>query len=189
MPLNRRLMLALTPLAGLLVLQREPLADARGTFERLFCDDELGEWLGGRQVRQINHTTTGVASTVRGLHYQSVPNAEAKVVTCLRGRVFDVAVDLRADSPTFLQWHGVVLSEDNYRSLLIPEGFAHGFQALVDDCHLLYLHTASHAPGSEGGLHPEDPRVGVRWPLTVGGLSPRDAGRPWLSPSFTGLQL
>ena len=88
---------------------------------------------------------------MRGLHFQYPPHAETKLVSCLRGEVFDVAVDLRRDSPTFLRWHAEILSSDNHRTLLIPEGFAHGFQTLTEDCELLYLHTAAWQPGAEGG--------------------------------------
>jgi dTDP-4-dehydrorhamnose 3,5-epimerase len=184
---TERLTLEQTPLTGLQVLQRHPIGDSRGYFERLFCDDVLAAWLGDRAVRQINRTRTVAAGTVRGLHFQYAPWAEAKLVSCLQGEVFDVAVDLRRHSPTFLQWHGEVLSGDNHRSLLIPEGFAHGFQTLVGDCELLYVHTAPHAPGAEGGVHPSDPRLRIAWPLPVAGLSPRDAGHQRLTDAFTGL--
>lgn len=187
MPMTERLTIELTALTGLQVLQRHPIGDRRGYFERLFCGDELAAWLGDRAVRQINRTTTDAAGTVRGLHFQHIPCAEAKLVSCLQGEVFDVAVDLRRHSPTFLQWHGEVLSGDNHRSLLIPEGFAHGFQTLVGGCELLYVHTAPHTPAAEGGVHPGDPRLGIAWPLPVSGLSPRDAGQPWLTEAFTGL--
>jgi len=110
-------------------------------------------------------------------------------VSCLRGAVWDVAVDLRAGSPTFLQWFGTELSAANHRALLIPPGFAHGFQALADDCEMLYLHSAPHAPASEGGLDALDPRLAIAWPLPVAERSPRDAEHPLLAPGFTGLPL
>ena len=107
---------------------------------------------------QINHTLTGRRGTVRGMHYQRPPHAETKFISCLRGEVFDVAVDLRHDSPTFLRWHAEVLSAENHRTLVVPEGFAHGFQTLAEDCELLYLHTAAFAADSEGALNANDPR-------------------------------
>lgn len=176
-----------TPLQGVQVLQRHPIGDSRGYLERLFCDDELSDWFTGRPIRQINRTRTTARGTVRGLHFQHPPHAEAKVVTCLTGEVFDVAVDLRRHSPTFLRWHAEVLSGANHRSLLIPAGFAHGFQTLVDDCELLYFHTAPYAPGAEAGVHAADPRVAITWPLPVQGLSARDAGHAWISEQFPGV--
>jgi dTDP-4-dehydrorhamnose 3,5-epimerase len=112
-----------------------------------------------------------------------------KLVSCLRGEVFDVAVDLRDGSPTFLKWHAEILSATNYKTLLIPEGFAHGFQALADDSEMLYLHTVPFQRGSEAGLHPADPRLGIRWPLDVAELSPRDAGHPMVKSIFRGVRI
>ncbi len=108
-------------------------------------------------------------------------------MSCLRGRVFDVAVDLRRSSPTFLNWHAEILSADNHRTLFIPEGFAHGFQALEDDCEMLYFHTAAHMREAEGGVHPLDPRLAIAWPLPPCGLSPRDGGFPMLDDRFSGV--
>jgi dTDP-4-dehydrorhamnose 3,5-epimerase len=114
------------------------------------------------------------------MHFQREPNAEMKFVTCLRGEVFDVAVDLRPGSPTYLRWHGEILSGSNHKTLVIPEGFAHGFQTLTEDCEMLYLHTASHHSGSEGGLHPLDPALSIPWPLPVAEMSARDSSHPFL---------
>ncbi len=176
-----------TAIQGLAVLQRKPLGDSRGYLERLFCAGELAELLDGRAIVQINHTLTASRGTARGLHFQHPPHAETKFVSCLHGRIFDVAVDLRRGSPTFLRWHAEILSADNHRTLMIPEGFAHGFQALADNCEMLYFHTAAYDPAAEGGLHTEDPRIAIEWPLPVAGLSPRDAGHPLLDDSFSGI--
>lgn len=178
-----------TPLAGLQLVQRQKLQDARGFLSRLFCAEELAAagWHG--PVAQINHTCTRQAGTVRGLHYQKAPHAEIKLVSCLRGAVWDVAVDLRPDSPTYLRWHAEELSADNGHALLIPQGFAHGFQALADDSELLYCHSSAHAPQAEAGLHPQDARLAIAWPLPVQGLSPRDAGHPLMSADFEGVRL
>lgn len=176
-----------TPIAGLALLQRRPLADARGWFERLFCIHELEVVLGGRRIVQINQTLTAIAGTVRGLHFQHPPHGECKVVGCLSGAVFDVALDLRRGSPTFLHWHGELLSGENHRTLVIPEGFAHGFQTLTDDCRMLYLHTQAYVRSAEGGINAEDPRLGIRWPLTVAGRSSRDAAHPFLNDDFEGI--
>src|SRR5947209_3797458 len=131
-----------TPIRGLKVIRRRPVTDERGKFERLFCAQDLKALLAGRTIVQVNHTVTAKAGTVLGMHFQHAPHAEVKMVTCLRGEVFDVAVDLRRDSPTLLRWHAEILRPDDQKTFLIPEGFAHGLQALSDDCELLYFHTA-----------------------------------------------
>ena len=127
--------------------------------------------------------------TVRGMHYQTPPHAEAKLVSCLRGEVFDVAVDLRRGSPTFLRWHAERLSPGNHKTLLIPEGCAHGFQALAPDCELLYVHTAPYAPNAEGGVHPRDPRLAISWPEPIAILSRRDEAHPPIADGYTGIAL
>jgi dTDP-4-dehydrorhamnose 3,5-epimerase len=176
-----------TPLANLSLLQRKMLGDTRGYLERMYCFDELSTLLGDRRIAQINHTHTATRGTVRGLHFQYPPHAETKLVSCLSGEVFDVAVDLRQNSPTYLRWHGEILSADNHRTLLIPEGFAHGFQTLTDNCEMLYLHTHAYHAEAEGGLNPQDPRLAIEWPLPVAALSPRDAGHPLIGPDFAGV--
>ncbi len=176
-----------TTIAGVCRVERRVLTDERGWFERMFSAEELVEVLGGRGIVQVNRTLTRAKGTVRGMHYQLPPSAEAKFVSCLRGAAFDVAVDLRRDSPTFLQWHAETLSAESHRSLVIPEGVAHGFQALADDCELLYLHTAAYDPAVERGLHPQDPRLAIAWPLAVEHLSERDASHARLSPDFEGV--
>ena len=185
--MNARFDVLATPIAGLQVLQRKPIGDDRGYLERLFCMDELQALLPGKRIEQINHTLTSGRGTVRGLHFQHPPHAETKFVHCLRGEVFDVAVELRRCSPTFLRWHGEVLSAANHRTFVIPEGFAHGFQALADDCEMLYFHTAAYRQTAEGGLHAKDPRLAIRWPLPVAGLSPRDAAHAFLDAHFDGV--
>lgn len=175
-------------LGGLALLTRKPLADDRGWLERMYDAGDLAPLLGARKLAQVNRTVTRARGTVRGLHYQVAPGQEAKLVSCLRGEIFDVAVDLRRGSPTYLSWHAEILSADNRATLLIPEGFAHGFQAMVDDCELLYCHTAAYSPAAERGIHPEDPRVGIDWPNAVSNLSPRDAGHPPLDAEFEGIE-
>lgn len=184
-----RFAVASTPLAGLVSIQRQPLGDERGFLARLFCAEELAAagWHG--PVAQINHTHTAQRGTVRGLHYQRPPAPEAKLVSCLRGAVWDVAVDLRAGSPTFLQWHAQELSARNYTALLIPPGFAHGFQVLEEGAELLYLHSAPYTPACEGALNVRDPRLAIAWPLPVQGLSARDAAHPWIDAPFEGIRL
>jgi len=178
-----------TPLNGLKVLQRMPRVDDRGFFERLYCADEFMAIGLKKPIMQINHTLTKFSGSIRGLHFQYPPHAEDKVVSCLSGKIFDVAVDIRRDSPTFLQWHGEILSAENQKSLLIPEGFAHGFQTLTENCELLYLHTAEYSADAEGALHHADPRVNISWPVSVTDLSARDQGHPFIDESFLGVVL
>ncbi|MCX7628595.1 MAG: dTDP-4-dehydrorhamnose 3,5-epimerase [Methylophilaceae bacterium] len=176
-----------TPINGLMVIETTPHTDARGTFARLYCERELAEVIGSRRIVQINHSRTTQVGTVRGMHFQHPPHAEMKLVRCLKGRVWDVAVDLRAGSPTFLQWHAVELTPANARMLVIPEGCAHGFQALEAESEMLYLHTAFYAPEYEDGVSYKDPRIGIDWPLPVTDLSPRDAAFAPIAQDFIGI--
>lgn len=176
-----------TALAGLTLLTRARFGDERGFLSRLFCAEELPAlgWPGS--VMQVNETATRFAGTVRGMHFQHAPFEECKLVTCVQGRIVDVAVDLRRGSPTFLQHVAVELSEDNACSLLIPAGFAHGFQALSDNVRMIYMHSAPFRPEAEGGLHAQDPSLKIAWPLPVHNLSERDQNHPLLAPDFEGL--
>jgi dTDP-4-dehydrorhamnose 3,5-epimerase len=176
-----------TPIAGLKRIRRNRLSDARGFLARLFCADELRDAGWDAPVAQINHTHTVARGSVRGLHFQHPPRAERKLVHCLRGEVWDVAVDLRRGSPTFLRWHAERLSADNGVALLIPEGFAHGFQTLADDVEMLYVHSVAYSAADEGGVHPREARLAIDWPLPIGPISPRDEAHPPLAPDFTGL--
>lgn len=178
-----------TPIAELCLLQRKPIGDPRGYLERLFCAEELQSLIPGKNIMQVNHTLTESAGTVRGMHFQYAPFTETKFVSCLRGEVFDVAVDLRHGSPTFLHWHAERLSAENHKTLVIPEGFAHGFQTLTDDCEMLYFHTAAYQASAEGALNVQDPKLAIAWPLPVAGLSPRDAAHPFLNNDFNGVTL
>ena len=176
-----------TPLAGLQVVQRRRRADARGYFSRLYCAQELSAAGFTEPVAQINHTATAHRGAVRGLHFQFAPHGEDKFVSCLRGEVFDVAVDLRRGSPTFLRWHAQQLSAENGISLLIPKGFAHGFQTLADDCELIYLHSRPYAADAEGALNVRDPALAIAWPLPITDISERDAKHPCITSEFTGI--
>lgn len=178
-----------TRLPGLAILQRKPVGDARGYFERLYCSEELAPFFARNTIAQINRTLTFARGTVRGMHFQHPPHAELKLVTCVRGEVFDVAVDLRKDSPTFLKWHGEILSQANHRSLLIPEGFAHGFQTLSAECEMIYLHTTTYHPEAEGGLNALDPILAIEWPESVKDRSDRDKISPMITRGFRGIEL
>ena len=176
-------------LAGLLRLKRGNFEDARGLFSRLFCSATLANEGFRAGPEQINYSRTFGAGSVRGMHFQNPPSAEAKIVTCLYGEVFDVAVDLRAGSKTFLQWHGEKLSGNSLNCLLIPEGMAHGFQVLSDEAHLVYFHSVAYDAPSEGRVHPLDPAVKIAWPLEVQNLSERDGSAPFLVADFAGLNI
>ena len=178
-----------TSLDGLYEVLHQPVGDARGRFTRLFCESELTPIRKHLCFAQINLSETKRRGTLRGMHYQTPPAAEGKLIRCLRGGVFDVAVDLRAESPTFLQWHALELTSDNDRAIFIPEGFAHGFQALTDEVHLLYMHTASWTPACEAGLRHDDPRLAINWPLPVTTISERDRGYPLIDENFAGMSL
>lgn len=175
-----------TPIDGLNVIERERVGDSRGFLERMFCQDSLGQFLQGKTVRQINRTLTRQKGTVRGLHFQNPPHAETKIVTCLKGQVWDVAVDLRRGSPTFLEHHAVLLTEDNHYSFLIPEGFAHGFQTLTSDCEMLYFHTADYNVEFEGALNAIDPSLSIPWPAPITERSDRDVNHPMVADDFQG---
>lgn len=176
------------PLEGLTRVDGRPIGDARGSLTRVFCAEDLAEagWIW--PIAQINRTVTDQPGTVRGIHFQYPPHTEAKLVTCLRGAVFDVAVDLRHGSPTFLHWHAETLTDETVSALLIPPGFAHGFQTLRDGVELLYCHSQPYAASAEGGLSPTDPRLSIAWPMPIATLSARDAGHPPVATDFQGLR-
>ena len=178
-----------TPLTGLTSVQRKVTEDHRGFLSRFYCANDFSEAGLNTPIAQINHTFTKTKGAVRGLHFQNPPHAEITLVSCLQGEIFDVAVDLRKNSPTFLQWHGVVLSAQNRQSLLIPEGFAHGFQALSQDCELIYLHTAAYHPEAEGALNVADPRLNIAWPLAITEISERDRNHQLIEQDFQGIIL
>jgi dTDP-4-dehydrorhamnose 3,5-epimerase len=169
-----------TPLADVWRVRSTPHEDARGSFTRLYCAEAFDEVMPGLCFVQANLSSTRRRGTLRGLHLQRAPAQEWKLVRCLRGRVFDVAADLRPGSGSFGRWFALELGEDEPLALLIPPGVAHGFQALSDEVQLLYQHSSAHAPALEGGVRHDDPRLHIRWPLPVTLLSERDRALPWL---------
>lgn len=178
-----------TPLAGLKLVQRKPIEDMRGYFSRFFCAAEFASAGIENKISQINHSQSKQAGTLRGVHFQLPPHAECKFISCIRGEIFDVAVDLRKGSPTFLHWYGEQLSAANQRSLLIPEGFGHGFQTLTNDCEILYLVSAAYEPGAERAINAMDTMVNIKWPLPVAEISEKDRNCPLLSSDFQGIDL
>lgn len=168
-------------IAEAFVIKQEAFTDQRGQFSRVFCQETLAPVLGQREIKQVNLSQTTAKGTVRGLHYQRFPEAEMKLIRCLHGAVWDVLVDLRPDSPTFLQWHAEELTADNHTMFVIPEGCAHGFQALASDSELLYFHTAFYSAAAEAGVHVQDPDLAIDWPLPINNLSAKDAALPTLN--------
>jgi dTDP-4-dehydrorhamnose 3,5-epimerase len=175
------------PLAGAYEIGLQPFSDDRGWFARYYCKDEFRAIGHTREWVQMNQSVSYTKGTLRGMHFQHPPFREIKLVRCIAGAVYDVIIDLRAGSPTFLQWFGTELSAVNHKMLYIPEGFAHGFQTLEKDSALLYHHTEFYTPGAEGGLRYDDPALGVNWPLPVDVISERDARHPFVDKKFKGI--
>ena len=176
-----------TLIDGLTLITRKPVIDDRGQFDKLFCLDELQEELQLEKAVQINHSRTNDIGTIRGLHFQHPPYSEMKIVTCIKGAVFDVAVDIRKDSPTFLKWHGEILSAENLNSLLIPKGFAHGFQTLKENSELIYIHTQPFKKEYEACLNATDPSIGIEWPRKISNRSCRDKNQKPIDSQFKGI--
>ena len=169
-----------TPLKGAWVIDLEPRGDERGYFARVFCRKEFKAHGMEPNIKQCNLSYSKHAGTLRGLHYQKKPAEETKLVRCMNGALFDVVVDYRPDSPTYLQHFSVELSADNKRMLYVPHGFAHGFQTLKDDTEMLYMVSEYFTPEVEGGLRYNDPAFAVNWPQPVSVLSQKDAAWPLL---------
>lgn len=172
-----------TPLKSAFVIDPIVNEDERGMFMRVFCNDDFSKIGHTKEFVQFNHSLTLKKGTVRGMHFQKRPYQEIKLVRCIAGSVFDVIIDLRKNSPTFLKFFEVVLSADNKKMIYIPEGFAHGFQTLEDNTELIYHHTEYYHPESESGLRFDDPMLLIKFPLSVCCLSERDKHFPFLSES------
>ena len=176
-----------TLIPGAYEIRHDVRADDRGRFKRQYCAREFAAaGLNTRWV-QVNHSLTRGLGSVRGMHFQRPPQAETKLVSCPVGRAFDVAVDLRGGSPTFLRWAAVTIDETV--SFYIPEGCAHGFQALTDEVHLIYQHSAEYSAEAEGGVRFDDPALGIDWPLAIGAISDRDRSFALIGEDFQGLVL
>jgi dTDP-4-dehydrorhamnose 3,5-epimerase len=165
-----------TPLAGVMAIDMERIEDERGFFARTFCSDEFAARGLAASMSQCSVSFNALRGTLRGLHYQAAPHDEAKLVRCTAGAVFDVVVDLRGDSPTFRQWHGVELTAANHRALYIPTGCAHGFITLADHTEVFYMISVPYAPGAARGVRWNDPAFAIDWPLQPLVISDRDAG-------------
>ena len=177
------------PLAGAYIIEPKPFVDERGMFARIYCECELADIGLNTHVVQINHSRNTMPGTVRGMHFQNPPKAETKIVKCLNGAIFDVIVDIRRGSSTFLAWHGEILSANNMLAMLIPPGFAHGFQVLKPNSELIYLHMEFYSPEHESGFHYADPNIGIQWPRKVTVVSERDSSLPLIKENFKGVEL
>jgi dTDP-4-dehydrorhamnose 3,5-epimerase len=164
-----------TKLKGAFVIDIEKRVDSRGFFARVFCQNEATEHGLKPMIAQANIAFNIKKGTLRGMHFQYPPAAETKVVRCTRGAILDIIVDLRPESPTYLEHIAVELTADNHRALYVPERFAHGYQTLEDETETSYQVGEFYAPGMEGGLAHDDPRLGLVWPLPVTEISPKDA--------------
>lgn len=176
-----------SPIPGLISIQRKAIGDFRGTFSRFFCSEDLKQSGFLKPILQINHSFTHKKGSIRGMHFQYPPFADMKMVSCVRGEVFDVVIDLRRNSKTYLQWYGEVLSEENKKSLIIPEGFAHGFQTLTDDCEMFYLHTEKYSPEFEGAINAIDPRINIQWPIPITEISEKDKNHAFIQADYQGI--
>ncbi|MCF3108487.1 dTDP-4-dehydrorhamnose 3,5-epimerase [Niabella sp. CC-SYL272] len=169
-----------TPLSGSFVIMPKVLGDSRGWFMRTYSKDRFAEIGHSKEWVQMNHSYTALKGTVRGMHFQQPPYEEIKLVRCIAGSAYDVIVDLRKNSATYLQWFGAEISASNKQMMYIPEGFAHGFQALTDGVELVYCHSEFYTPASESGIRYNDPKINIQWPLAAIELSARDQQHPLL---------
>jgi dTDP-4-dehydrorhamnose 3,5-epimerase len=177
-----------TPIPGSFEIRLSPFADERGVFSRLYGEDEFkAAGIAHSPIVQINHSLNKEKGTVRGMHFQYPPYAEVKIIRCLRGRVYDVVVDLRENSPAFLKWHPVELSPERYNIIYIPEGCAHGFQTLEENSELIYFHTAFYNKEKEGGVCYNDPHLAIQWPLPPINVFGKDKSYPLLDDTFGGV--
>lgn len=167
----------LTPLHGVHLLELERRSDARGFFARLYCEQEFAQAGLCSHFVQMNNSLNAKVGTLRGLHYQIPPDAEVKLVRCTRGAVYDVILDLRPDSPSYGQWFGAEINEDNRLMMYVPQGCAHGFITLQENTEIFYAVNAVYSPASERGIRYDDPHFGVRWPINPNAISEKD--RSW----------
>ena len=176
-----------TPLKGAYIIKLVPFSDDRGSFVRMFAKEEFKKIGHTEEIVHINHSINKQKGIIRGMHYQIPPDSEIKIIRCKKGKKFDVMIDLRKNSPTFLKWYGEILSRDKMNMIYIPKGFAHGFQALEDDCELIYLHTNAYQAASERGIRYDDPLIKINWPLPSTQISERDKSFPLLNKNFEGI--
>lgn len=176
-------------LKGAFTIDVQPFQDSRGFFTRTFCEKEFAEQQLVQHFVQANHSGTEGAGVIRGMHFQHAPFCEVKLVKCVQGSIFDVIIDVRAGSATYLQWFGAELSAENKRMMYVPRGFAHGFQTLSDYSEITYMVSEFYNKESEGGVKYDDPRVNIKWPLPVSLVSDKDMNITYIDNHFKGVIL
>jgi dTDP-4-dehydrorhamnose 3,5-epimerase len=178
-----------TPLEGAYTLELEKHGDERGFFARFFCEKEFLS--AGLEVNfpQINNSMSARKGAIRGLHYQLTPNAEVKVMRCVRGAMYDVIVDMRLGSRTYLQWFAAELTAENRTMMYVPRGFAHAFLSLTDNVEVIYMASAAYAPASERGLRWNDPVINIKWPIQPVEVSDKDRSWPDFDPDWHGVEM
>lgn len=178
-----------TPLQGAYVITPTPIEDERGRFARVFCKNEFSKINHHKEFVQFNHSVNKIKGTLRGMHFQKKPFSEIKLIRCIKGSVYDVIVDLRRESNTYLKWFGETISAANMKMMYVPEGFAHGFQTLEEQSELLYHHTNYYIPGSEGGINYADKTINIKWPFPVELVSDKDKKLPFINPATNELPI
>src|SRR5574344_1022396 len=176
--MDKKLNITSTSFENIFVIEPNTFYDERGAFSRVFCENELQD-IFDLQIKQVNHSITKEKGTVRGLHFQYEPNAEIKMVKCIKGAILDVVVDIRKNSPTFLQHFFIELTEQNQKMIYIPKGFAHGFQTLEDNTELIYFHSSVYTQNNEGGINIYDSKLNIKFPFDIINLSKRDENHPF----------
>ncbi|MBF0266079.1 MAG: dTDP-4-dehydrorhamnose 3,5-epimerase [Gammaproteobacteria bacterium] len=176
-------------LKGVYIVERKTFSDERGEFSRLYCNRELEKIIDTREIVQINLSRNKIKGCIRGLHFQYPPHAEMKIVSCLKGEIYDVAVDLRPKSKSYLQSYGNILTAQNQLMMITPEGFAHGYQSLTEDTEVLYASTSHYKPEFEGGLRFNDPVLNINWPMEHQNISEKDLKHALIDKSFSGIEL
>jgi dTDP-4-dehydrorhamnose 3,5-epimerase len=177
------------PAEGLFLLEKKTIADERGYFQRIFCPEELLDFWGDRKILQVNRGVTKNIGAFRGFHFQKPPYSEMKFIQCIHGKVYDIVIDLRADSKTFLKNFCFELSAENNFCLVMPEGFAHGFQALESNSELIYFHSAPYRKDFEAGVNYLDPQLGIKLPLPAKDVSKRDTTFEYILNNYEGIKL
>jgi dTDP-4-dehydrorhamnose 3,5-epimerase len=178
-----------TPLKGAYIIETEPFKDSRGLFARIFCKKEFKKIGHRKEFVQFNHSLTTQKGTVRGMHYQVPPSSEIKLIRCVRGIAYDVIIDIRRGSSTFLKHFAIELSEENMKMIYVPEGFAHGFQTLENNTQLIYHHTQFYNPEHERGIRFNDPATNINWPLDPVNITGKDKNYPLIDNNFKGIKI
>ncbi len=178
-----------TKIKDLKIIKNNSFKDNRGSLARVFCNDFFSQLGWNKPIAQINYTSTKNKGTVKGMHYQIPPLSELKIVRCIKGKIFDVVVDLRKESKTFMKWHSEILTEDNGKCTMVLEGFAHGYQSLSDNCDIIYCHSAPYSKDHERAINPLDKLLGINWPIEISLISQKDKNIKMIDENFIGIDI